>query len=350
MMIISYSETQQDTVKGRNIVLRDSIGLNSDSSSIRIKSDTVPIVEILQSNDSVAHKPAPVPKKTEFIFIDTTSVCFRNSVADITFYDPDNIVTKIESYPFNKFPFLFTEKTQQNQIETRALLIKQLKSGQDLPFQPFHNDWIIGIIMFSAFLFSLIRTTSQDRLSVVPSFFMFRGINDPIPRDSEGIFNWQSTILNLISFLIIALFAYFAAFYHDFIPQGINGILFWLISLGIIISAITLRHFTCMITGNLSGEKEVFREYLVNVYHSYRFSALFLSVFIILTSYTVLFPARVSFTSGVIVLLIMYLIRVIRLMIIFLNRNISIFYLILYLCALEILPVLILVKYFTGLI
>jgi hypothetical protein len=46
----------------------------------------------------------------------------------------------------------------------------------------------------------------------------------------------------------------------------------------------------------------------------------------------------------------MYLIRVIRLIIIFLNRNISIFYLILYLCALEILPVLIVIKYFTGLV
>ena len=48
--------------------------------------------------------------------------------------------------------------------------------------------------------------------------------------------------------------------------------------------------------------------------------------------------------------LLMYSIRVIRLLIIFLNRNISIFYLILYLCALEILPVLIVVKYFTGLV
>ena len=54
--------------------------------------------------------------------------------------------------------------------------------------------------------------------------------------------------------------------------------------------------------------------------------------------------------AGIIIIGLMYLIRVVRLLIIFLNRNISIFYLILYLCALEILPGLIIVKYFTGLV
>jgi hypothetical protein len=179
---------------------------------------------------------------------------------------------------------------------------------------------------------------------------LFRGINDPFSRDIGGLFHWQSTILNLISFLIIALFSYSAASYNDFIPFGIKGIVFWFISLGIIITAITLRHMVCIITGNASGEKEVFREYLLGVYQSYRLSALFLFVLIILMSYTVFFSAKVYFISGIIVIGLMYLIRVIRLFIIFINQNISIFYLILYLCALEILPVVISVKYFTGLV
>ena len=69
----------------------------------------------------------------------------------------------------------------------------------------------------------------------VTRFFLFRGINDPSSRDIGGLFNWQSTILNLISFLIIGLFAYCAASYYDLIPSGISGIIFWLISVGIII-------------------------------------------------------------------------------------------------------------------
>jgi Domain of unknown function (DUF4271) len=311
MIIISYSDTQQDTV---------------------------------------THKIASALKTTGIDFIDTTSVCCRNNIADITFYDSNNVVTKIESGSSNRFPFPFTEKNKQIQTEARASLIRHLKSGQELPTQQLHDDWIIGIILIAAFLYSLIRTKSKSMFPGVTRFFLLRGINDPSSRDIGGLFHWQSTILNLISFQIIGLFAYCAASYYDFIPSGIRGIIFWLISIGIIISVVTLRHIVCVITGNASEEKEVFMEYLIGVYQSYRFSALFLFVLIILMTYTMLFPFRVYFISGIIVLGIMYLIRVTRLMIIFINRNISIFYLILYLCALEILPVLISVKYFTGLV
>jgi hypothetical protein len=281
---------------------------------------------------------------------DTNTVCGRNSIADITFYDSINVITKIESGSSYGFPFQFTEKNKQMHAEVRASLVKHLKSGREIPVQPLHADWIIVIILIAAFFYSLIRTTSKSVMSGATRFFLFRGVNDPSSRDIDGLFHWQSTVLNLISFLIIGLFGYAAASFYDIIPSGLSGITFWGISLVITVSAVTLRHITCIITGNVSGEKEVFREYLLSVYQSYRFSALFLFVIIILMSYTVLSPAKGYFSSGIIVLGIMYLIRVTRLLIIFINRNISIFYLILYLCALEILPVLILVKYFTGLV
>ena len=281
---------------------------------------------------------------------DTNSVCLRNSISDITFYDSNNFVLKTDTLLIDRFPYVFIEKNKKIQNELRITLLKQLRPGKDNPSQPLHNDWIIGIILIAAFLYSLVRTTSKNMLPDVSRFFLFRGINDPSSRDIGGLLHWQPAILNLISFLIIALFAYCAASYYNFIPFGFSGIIFWLISLGVIISAFTLRHIVCILTGKISGENGVFREYLVGIYHSYRFSALILFVLVILMSYTMILPARMGFISGLIVFVIMYLIRIIRLMIIFLNRNISIFYLILYLCALEFLPVVISVKYFSGLV
>jgi hypothetical protein len=99
----------------------------------------------------------------------------------------------------------------------------------------------------------------------------------------------------------------------------------------------------------MSGERDVFREYVIGVYQSYRISAMILLVIVVLLSYTILMPVKVYFTAGIIAFFIIYSIRVVRLLIIFINRKLSIFYLILYLCALEILPVGITVKYFTGL-
>lgn len=339
MMINSCIDIQQDTVPVKSVVLQDSVRLNSDSASI---------IKPIQSHDSIPRKLTSAPATTAFDFTDTTTVCDRNSISDITFYDSNNVVTNIESGFPNRFPFIFTEKNNQMQREARASLIKHLKPGQDLPVHPFHDDWVILIIVVATFFYLVIRTTSKSLLPGVTRFFMFRGINDTSSREGGGIFHWQSTILNLNSFLIIGLFLYYAATYYDFIPSGIKGIVFWLISLGIIISVVTLRHIVCIITGNASGQTEAFREYLLGVYQSYRFSALFLFIIIILMSYTLLFPTKAYFISGIIVLGIMYLIRILRLLIIFINRNISIFYLILYLCALEILPVLISFRYFTG--
>jgi hypothetical protein len=134
------------------------------------------------------------------------------------------------------------------------------------------------------------------------------------------------------------------------IPSAYPGILSWIISLGIIIASVTLRHIVCFVAGYSSGQVEIFREYLVSIYNFYRIIALSFFIIIILMTYTVLFSSRFLLTTGLIVLGIMYSLRIIRLLIIFINRSISIFYLILYLCALEILPVLITIKYITGLV
>ena len=180
-------------------------------------------------------------------------------------------------------------------------------------------------------------------------FFLFRGVNNPSSRDIGGLFTLESTIKNLISFLILGLFGYSAASYYNIIPSAISGIIFWIISVIIIIAAVTLRHLVCLVTGAASGERELFTEYLLGIYQFYRFSAILIFVVIILISYSTIFPLESCFIAGAIVLGTLYLIRVIRLFIIFINKNISLFYLILYLCALEILPVVISVKYFSGL-
>jgi len=341
MMGNLWSFMQQDTLKSSNSGLNDSIG---------IKSDSLIIIPEPESNNSIRQTSGIAPEPATLSFIDTTSVCFRNSVVDVTFYDSLNVLRSIGTGSYLRFPFVFTEKNRIKKSEERAILVKQLKNGQDKPPNPLHYDWMILIILFSAVLFSIVRTNSKNLLSYLTRFFLIRGINDKSSRESGELFHWHSTLLNLIAFLIMSLFFYFTTVYLNIIPSGLNNIIYWLITLGIIIIAVTLRHLVCEITGNLSGEISLFREYLLGVYQSFRFSALFLFVIVILISYTSFFPIKVYIIAGIFVLGLMYLISVVKLFIIFINRNISIFYLILYLCALEILPVLISVKYFTGLV
>jgi len=341
MMIISCPDIQQDTIPRKAASSQDSsLGKTVSGSGITA----------IQSNDSSRPRTAALSQSVLPDAADTTSVCSRNIIADVTFYDFNNFVRRLGYGHTDEFPFVFINKTNQFRSEQHALLLKQLKPGKELPPRPLHTDWMIIIILASAFLFSVVKSSSRRMLTYFERIFVFKGVNDSSTRDVTGLFHWQSTILNLISFIIIALFGYSVATYYGIIPAGFRGILAWLIAVGIISIAVTVRHTVCFITGAASGQQELFREYLLGIYHSYRFGAVFLFVFIIMMSYTEILPEKDYIISGIIILCIIYLIRVIRLLIIFLNRSVSIFYLILYLCALEILPVLIIVKYFTGLV
>ncbi len=336
------STSEQDL----NIKIQDSVKLRTDNllQKIRLSTDSVVIA------DSVPHKKLiSAPENLLLYPVDTTAICTRNAISDVTFYDSLNILTRLDQSYVNGFPFHYIESNKLSEAKSREVLTRHLKEGRELPVRPFHGDWIIAAVLFAGFLYSLIHTFSKKLFKGVTRFFLFRTIGDTASREYGEIFHWQSTVINLTTFINLALFAYCSALYYDFIPGGISDFLFWLIDLAIIITVITIRHIICIAAGNLSGEREAFTEYMVTVYLSYRYMAMILFVLVILLAYSRIFPPKILFSAGFYITGALYLMRIIRLAIIFIKRNISILYLILYLCALEFLPVLVTLKYFTGL-
>ncbi len=108
---------------------------------------------LVQAKESVSQKSVPVIQKTVPVNNDTTSVCTRNSIADVTFYDYNNFILRIGNGSYKQFPFIFTEKVRQQQTEAKAHLIKHLKPGTDLPANPLHTDWMILISSCSCISF-----------------------------------------------------------------------------------------------------------------------------------------------------------------------------------------------------
>jgi hypothetical protein len=334
----------QDTIKPSLVIRINTDNLIPDSVFRRL--DEVP--------DHIRAESARLRKKIttaspEIIVTDTTSVCSRNSIADVTFYDSLSFIRTLKESQPVLFPFHFTEKTSSLGRDQQLTIIKNLKDGEILPERVLHHDWIIAVIFLSAYLWLMLRSTTRSMFTELTRFLLLRGINESSSRNIGSLFTWQSTILNFVSFMGIGLFCYCAAEWYEFIPSGISPFLFMLISLLLVIFGITSRHLICIAAGKLSGEYEIFNEYLITVYKSYRFSSVLLFAIVVLLVYSAFLPVQVYFVLGLITLIFFYIYRVSRLFLIFIKRNISILYLILYLCALEILPVLILVKYFTGL-
>jgi hypothetical protein len=331
----------QDTIKPKLVIHINTDNLIPDS--VFRKLDELPA--FLRSDSGLKKKSS---RESEKIITDTTSVCSRNSIADITFYNPSDVII-LGSYPAGQFPYQLAGISASVPQAQNLTLIGDLRDGEAIPEKPLHHDWMIGVVLIAAYLYMIVRTKSRSIIPEMARFLMFRGITESVSRDIGSVFTWQSTVLNFISFLIMSLFGYCAADFYEFIPSGIPSFVFMLISFGVVIFGITSRHFICAVTGKLSGRSEAFNEYLFNVYQSYRFSSFIIFGLVVLLAYTVFFPPQVYFITGFLVLAIFYTYRVLRLFLIFMKRDMSILYLILYLCALEILPVMILLKYFTGL-
>jgi hypothetical protein len=276
---------------------------------------------------------------------DTTSVSMRNSIADVTFSDSLSFIKKMQPYTSGSIPFKFTKKSGTEPGQYRPLLIRDLRTGTEPAGNPLHQDWVTILVFLSFWLFLLVRSTIRNMRPETTRFFLFRGINEPVSRDTATLFYWQSTVFNFISFLVLSLFVYGAAAYFNVSPSGLHPLITILLLFGIVSVTITLRHFVVVSAGKLSGQSDLFNEYLINIYHSYRYCSLALFFLVLLIFYTIIFPPLVSIIAGFAVMVLFYIYRVTRLFLIFIKRHISIFYLILYLCALEILPILILAKY-----
>jgi hypothetical protein len=309
---------------------------------LKLKSVNGKLVVVRQ--DSVYNQISSSPKLQSVT--DSTGVCIKNNIYGTTYFDPGTYLTGINLPSTDKTIVNLAGKTRIRVVETKETLIQHLKEGQELPSRLVSNDWTLLILLVAAFLISLVRDASKGFKPVL-DFFLFRGIKGHDSRDND-LFHWQSTVQNLISFFIISLFIYKIASYNNLVPDGFNGLIVWVACLALVIILLTLRHLVCTITGNLSGQRDAFTEYLSGIYQSYHYVAVIYFFLVIFISYSNILPSDIFIIAGFASFALIYLFRIVRLLIIFLNRGISIFYLILYLCALEILPVAITIRYFAG--
>jgi len=335
----------QDTVRQGIVVRIKTDNLLPDSIFRRL--DEKP--GFLRNADSARHSNSSSASTEKLVISDTTSVCTRNSIADITFHDSLNFVAGMKNQYYGSLPFGLAGKTKTHSSEHHIEITANLREGIPLQEKPFHNDWIIAFIILASLLFLLVRKTARSSFAEMTGYLLIRGPDDISMRNKSSLFGWQSTILNLVSFIVLGLFVFCAATWYNQIPEKFSPLAVIMVAIGIITLAVMLRHLVCITAGNLSGERDLFIDYMKNIYRSYRLVAIFILLIIILLVYTTFVSPRICFIAGLLILGSFYLYRVMRLFLIFIKKDLSIIYLILYLCALEILPVLILLKYFEHL-
>lgn len=218
--------------------------------------------------------------------------------------------------------------------------------GLSVPGSPVNNDFSFGVLSLSLVIFALLAVFGRKSLTDVFSVFNFRRPPELSVTTTSGIFSWNHLLKNFFTLLNISLFATLAVALTGIMPPmpGFAMVKTTALFSVIFLGALLARHLVCIIVAVFTGHETLFREYVAVIYNTWFVAALILSALSSILLFTSAGIPITLITAGSIIIVILLLLRTIRLLNIFIKRHVSLLYFILYLCALEVLPVLIVLK------
>lgn len=205
------------------------------------------------------------------------------------------------------------------------------------------QDWTFFLIIIGWMIFASLRFGfTKYMVQVFQSIFNY-SISARLYREQGYNNNFGLFRLNLIFYLFVPFPIYLIARDNGVSMSEFGGMELYLIVLGVVNGYFMLKILLYKILGSIFSKRETTGELVFNMmlYHN----VLGLILLPIATVHSMV-PAFAPFSLFVVPVLIIlfYLMSILRSIFFAFREGISIFYLILYLCALEILPILLVVK------
>lgn len=205
--------------------------------------------------------------------------------------------------------------------------------------------WILVIIILSIITIGYLYSGFNTQLkSVISSFFSFR-ISIQSSREEQSLFHPASIFLSLNFLLTASLFILQVAVTNKKLSLSIDfSFLSFLIIIGIIFSTYLIKIASHKLIGFIFGLQQQINEYVYTILLSKQIIGIcFLPIIIFISYGEKSFLNEIIYT-GFVLLILAYIFRVGKGAFSLLRRRITPFYLILYLCTLEVLPLLLVIK------
>ncbi len=247
-----------------------------------------------------------------------------------------------------EFPVSFTRASETLRNKVMAEYASARKEGIPRNDEGIKSDWMLPLVLLATLIFIFLRNLPGNFLKNAIGFLTLRSPATSFSRETGKLSDIQSILFGINICICSGLFSYIAARYFNISLPGMNetGTMIALVAFSFFF--ISARMIIVNLTGIISEQKQIFSEYRQTVQTFYRIAGIMAFFLSVMTIYSGIFSEKVWIITGFITLLLLYFLRIIRLFIIFINKSASLLYLIFYLCALEILPVAVLVKYLSG--
>lgn len=245
-------------------------------------------------------------------------------------------------------------KKVSKQIETSSQFTstqspKELKSELDSPVNSLSGDWwLMGVLLFILFLFAFIKMHFNNKLKLYQRALVSYQLFSKMYKEQNSITQKLSLLLSSLFYLNISLIAiYTVNYFSNLESPAINFTTYLLILLFFVLIFTILAILNKALAFVFEAQK-VINEYLYNTFFVNRILGVTLLPFAIFYPYLPDFISKYALFLAWILVLFSFIPKWFRGLQISFNNRIPFFYMFLYLCTLEILPILILIKLVSG--
>lgn len=362
-------------VEGRNIHFSDSHVLSA--------TDLLPLAQgdSIKAPSQPVKSTAPQVRQTPNVALRTSSIASADSLVNKkTILPSDTIYTRYHqyNYPFAS-PLPVVLKNQDNflmNIPAKSFIqpqqvladsVRQAKADSVVVqstivlTSPTNNNfpgtvkaetgmnWIVITLLVSLFTFSWMRMVYEKFIVQIAGAMVNYQVSLRLFRERNVLFRNISLALNFTFAVNFGLFIYFVVDFFGMgqvLPYKFLSMLAYTMGVAVIYG---LKSGVCKFIGYVFVVKDEFDEYIHNVRLYNKNIGLFLFPVIIVYPFIMDQAKPFVIYAGFLIIATLILLRIHRGFQIIMKKGASIFYLILYLCAIEILPVLLLIKFTASL-
>lgn len=269
-------------------------------------------------------------------------VCCGGIVLSLKFsmapINPDTISSTIDSTV--EQVFFYTH------VFDRHELIPKNTSGKLLGKQELM--WPAFVFIIGFVLLVLIRTTSAKRFFMIIKAIFTLGASKQLMREDYKLNKGSAVLFSIVFVLHFSYFLFEINQYFGYIHYPFNSLLFYLLIVSAVIISYTIKIIVFKVLSRVLMARNETDEYIFNIFLSTNAAGLFLFPIIVCSEYSQL-PVHYFVYAGIAVLLVFYLIRIFKgLVIAYVGGRFSVFHLFLYFCALELLPLIVIIKLLVG--
>lgn len=234
--------------------------------------------------------------------------------------------------------------TSKDDIIDKSIISKNASSQE----KDYTTHWILGILIFITILFAWIRVFNNRYLKSLRTAVMNNQWAKKMYEEKNVISQRVSFIMNIMYLISLSLFIIYILKFFNYSIYDFSELQLFFTLLGILTGAYLGKYLFLRFVGWIVIAPQEFGEYLFNVFLYNKAYAFFLLPVLWIIPFVEQNVAIILVYSSIGVFVAVYLMRIFRGLFNCIRINVSIFYLILYLCALEIFPMLIIYKTITS--